>query len=119
MDNYKLFDAEYRLMSIVWENEPINSTQLSKLCLNELGWKKSTVYNMVKKLSERNFLKNENAIVTSLVNQEKVKKYESEVIVENKFNGSLPAFIAAFLSDKKITEKEAEEIRRMIDNAEE
>lgn len=74
MDNYKLFDAEYRLMSIVWENEPINSTQLSKLCLNELGWKKSTVYNMVKKLSERNFLKNENAIVTSLVNQEKVKK---------------------------------------------
>ena len=119
MDEYKLFDAEYRLLSIIWENEPVNSTALSKLCLEKLGWKKSTVFNMIRKLSERGFVKNENAVVTALVRREQVAKYESETVIEKNFGGSLPAFISAFLDGKKITAEEAEELKKMIDKAKE
>ena len=119
MDEYKLFDAEYRLLSIIWENEPVNSTALSKLCLEKLGWKKSTVFNMIRKLSERGFVKNENAVVTALVRREQVAKYESETVIEKNFGGSLPAFISAFLDGKKITAEEAEELKKMIDKARE
>ena len=119
MDEYKLFDAEYRLLSIIWENEPVNSTALSKLCLEKLGWKKSTVFNMIRKLAERGFLKNENAVVTALVRREQVAKYESETVIEKNFGGSLPAFISAFLDGKKITAEEAEELKKMIDKARE
>ncbi|MBQ5318190.1 MAG: BlaI/MecI/CopY family transcriptional regulator [Oscillospiraceae bacterium] len=119
MDEYKLFDAEYRLLSIIWENEPVNSTALSKLCLEKLGWKKSTVFNMIRKLAERGFVKNENAVVTALVRREQVAKYESETVIEKNFGGSLPAFISAFLDGKKITAEEAEELKKMIDKAKE
>lgn len=119
MDEYKLFDAEYRLLSIIWENEPVNSTALSKLCLEKLGWKKSTVFNMIRKLAERGFVKNENAVVTALVRREQVAKYESETVIEKNFGGSLPAFISAFLDGKKITAEEAEELKKMIDKARE
>ncbi len=119
MDEYKLFDAEYRLLSIIWENEPVNSTALSKLCLEKLGWKKSTVFNMIRKLAERGFVKNENAIVTAIVRREQVAKYESETVIEKNFGGSLPAFISAFLDGKKITAEEAEELKKMIDKAKE
>ena len=117
MEEYKLFDAEYRLLSLIWENEPINSTQLSKLCLEKLGWKKPTTYNLIRKLSERGFLKNENATVTALVKKEQVAKYEGEMVVEKNFGGSLPAFISAFLDGKTISAEEADEVKRMIDNA--
>ncbi len=119
MDEYKLFDAEYRLLSIIWKNEPVNSTALSKLCLEKLGWKKSTVFNMIRKLAERGFVKNENAVVTALVRREQVAKYESETVIEKNFGGSLPAFISAFLDGKKITAEEAEELKKMIDKAKE
>lgn len=119
MDEYKLFDTEYRLLSIIWENEPVNSTALSKLCLEKLGWKKSTVFNMIRKLAERGFVKNENAVVTALVRREQVAKYESETVIEKNFGGSLPAFISAFLDGKKITAEEAEELKKMIDKAKE
>ena len=119
MDEYKLFDAEYRLLSIIWENEHVNSTALSKLCLEKLGWKKSTVFNMIRKLAERGFVKNENAVVTALVRREQVAKYESETVIEKNFGGSLPAFISAFLDGKKITAEEAEELKKMIDKAKE
>lgn len=119
MDEYKLFDAEYRLLSIIWENEPVNSTALSKLCLEKLGWKKSTVFNMIRKLAERGFVKNGNAVVTALVRREQVAKYESETVIEKNFGGSLPAFISAFLDGKKITAEEAEELKKMIDKAKE
>ena len=119
MDEYKLFDAEYRLLSIIWENEPVNSTALSKLCLEKLGWKKSTVFNMIRKLAERGFVKNENAVVTALVRREQVAKYESETVIKKNFGGSLPAFISAFLDGKKITAEEAEELKKMIDKAKE
>ena len=117
MEEYKLFDAEYRLLSLIWENEPINSTDLSKLCLERLGWKKPTTYNLIRKLAERGFLKNENATVTALVKKEQVAKYEGEMVVEKNFGGSLPAFISAFLDGKTISAEEADEVKRMIDKA--
>lgn len=117
MERYKLFDAEFKFISIIWEHEPVNSTELSKLCLQELGWKKSTTYNMIRKLVDRGILQNKNATVTALVKLEQVQKYESEVLLEKTFDGSLPTFLATFLKDRKLTKAEAEEIKRMIEEA--
>lgn len=117
MEKYKLFDAEYRFLDIVWDKEPVNSTELSIICLERLGWKKSTTYNMIRKLSERGFVKNENATVSAVIKREQVAKYEGEAVAEKYFGGSLPAFIAAFLDGRKISDEEAEELKRMIDMA--
>jgi predicted transcriptional regulator len=117
MESNKLFDAEYRFMDLIWNQEPINSTELVKMCLNEFGWKKSTTYTMIKRLSERGIVKNENAIVSSLINRIQVQKYESEAVLEKSFEGSLPSFIAAFLSDKTLTKAESDEILKMIKEA--
>ena len=117
MEEFKLFDAEYKFMNIIWENEPINSTELSKLSLEILGWKKSTAYNMIKKLIEKKMLKNENAIVSTMIKREQVQKYESEILVKKNFEGSLPAFLTAFLDNKKITEEEALELKRIIEES--
>ena len=117
MDEYKLFDAEYRFLSVIWENEPVNSTELSRICLDRLGWKKSTTFNMIRKLTERGFLQNVNATVTALVKKEQVAKYETETVIEKNFGGSLPAFIAAFLDGRKISAEEAAQVKRMIDEA--
>ncbi len=117
MESVKLFDAEYRFMNLVWEHEPINSTELVKLCLEEVGWKKSTTYSMIKRLSERGIVKNESAVVTALTKREEVQKYESEAVLEKAFDGSLPLFITAFLSDKKLSKEEAAEIVAMIEEA--
>jgi len=113
----KIFDAEYRFMCIVWEKEPITSPELVKLCSDEFGWKKSTTYSVIKRLSERGALQNEKTIVTSLVSRMQVQKYESEQILEKTFENSLPSFITAFLQDKKITEDEARQIKQMIEEA--
>lgn len=118
MEDYKLFDAEYRLMDLVWEYQPVNSTALSRLCQEKLGWKKSTTFNLVRKLGERGILKNEAATVTALVAREQVLRRESEAAVEKSFGGSLPNFVAAFLSEKKLSHQEAEELRRLIDESE-
>lgn len=115
MEELKLFDAEYKFLDIIWESEPVNSTELTKLCLQRLGWKKPTTYTMIRKLAEKGILKNENATVISLVKREQVQKYESEALLEKSFDNSLPAFIAAFLKDKKLSQSEAEEIKRMIE----
>ena len=117
MDDYKLYDAEYRLMDLVWEAEPVNSTALARRCEAELGWKKSTVFNLIRKLAGRGFLKNEHATVTALVKREQVRRYESAAVVERSFGGSLPAFVAAFLQEKALSPAEAEELRRMIEEA--
>ena len=118
MEEYKLFDAEYRLMELLWERQPINSTALSRLCQEKLGWKKSTTFNLVRKLGERGILKNENATVTALIQREQVLRRESEAAVAKSFGGSLPNFVAAFLSGKKLSHQEAEELRRLIDESE-
>ena len=113
----KIFDAEYRFMCIVWEEEPVASPELVKICLEKFGWKKSTTYTVIKRLSERGALKNEKAMVTSLVSQLQVQKYESEQILEKTFGNSLPSFITAFLQDKKLTQAEAQQIKQMIEEA--
>jgi predicted transcriptional regulator len=111
----KLFDAEYKFMCIVWEYEPVNSTALTGICEKELGWKKSTTYSMIKKLCERGIMKNEKAIVATLIAREDVQKYEADVLIDRVFNGSMPSFVNAFLQDKTLSEEEAHKIKIMID----
>lgn len=117
MVRHKLFDAEYKFMSIIWDNEPINSTELSRISSKLLGWKKPTTYTMIRKLAEKELIVNENATVTAIVKREQVQKYESEQIIEKNFDGSLPTFLSAFLDNKKITKKEASELKRIIEEA--
>lgn len=115
MDAIKLCDSDYRFMLIVWEYAPINSGELVRLCNDILGWKKSTTYTTIKKLSEKGYVKNENAIVSVLIDKESVQKNESEYFVERTFGGSLPQFLASFLGGKKISKREAEKIKELID----
>ena len=117
MEKYKLFDAEYKFVSIIWDNEPINSTELVKLCADKLGWKKSTTYTVLKKLCERGILQNVDATVTALVKREDVQRYESRAVLEKTFDGSLPKFLTAFLSGRKLSEQEAGELKRIIEEA--
>lgn len=117
MEEFKLFDAEYRFLDIIWELEPINSTELTKECLKRLGWKKPTTYTVLRKLSSRGIIINENATVTTLVKRDQVQKYESNALLEKSFDNSLPAFLAAFLKDKKLSKKEAAELKKMIEEA--
>ena len=104
-------------MCLVWEKEPINSTELVRLCLDAFGWKKSTTYTVIKRLSERGALKNENSIVTTLLTRMEVQKNESEHILEKTFDNSLPSFITSFLHGKKLTRDEAEQIKLLIEEA--
>lgn len=115
MSTPKVFESEYRFCLILWEHEPIKSGELVALCKEQLGWKSSTAYTVIKRLSERGVLKNENTIVTSLVSKDEVQAAEIDELVEKKFNDSLPAFIAAFTKHRKVTEKELDEIQQIID----
>ena len=111
----KLFDAEYKFMNIVWAHEPVNSTELTRICEKELGWKKPTTYSMIKKLSERGIMQNEKAIVTTLIAKDAVQKYEADAFIDKVFDGSMPSFITSFLQDKTLSEEEAQKIKEMID----
>ena len=115
MDTPKIFESEYRFCLILWENEPVKSGKLVELCKERLGWKPTTTYTVIKKLSERGVLKNENTVVTSLVSKDQVQAAELNEMVEKTFEGSLPAFVAAFTKHQKISEKEIDEVQRMID----
>ena len=117
MEDYRLGEVERRFADLIWANAPLPSGELVRLCQGELGWKKSTSYTVLKKLSGRGFVKNEGAVVMALVQREEVQRYESESLVDKSFGGSLPAFLTAFLRDRRLTREEAEEIRRMIDEA--
>lgn len=114
MSTPKIFESEYRFCLILWENEPISSRELSRLCAEKLDWSKTTTYTVIKRLSDRGVLKNENTIVTSLVSKEEVQASEIDELVEKKFEGSLPAFVAAFSKRKKLSKKEIAEILRII-----
>ena len=103
-------------MSAAVGKEPIGSGELAKLCEQQLGWKKSTTYTVIKRLAERGVLKNENSIVTTLVSKEEVQCAESREFIDRTFGGSLPGFIAAFTGSKQLSAEEANEIRRMIDS---
>ena len=115
METPKIFESEYRFCLILWENEPVGSGALVQLCRDRLGWKPTTTYTVIKRLSERGVLKNENAVVTSLISKEQAQNAEIEELVEKKFEGSLPAFIAAFAKNRKLSEKEINEVQSMID----
>ena len=117
MEKFKIFDAEYRFLDIIWSLEPVNSTELAKTCQEKLGWKKPTTYTMLRKLSQRGILKNECATVVTLIKREQVQKYESELLLEKTFDNSLPAFLAAFLSHRTISQQEAIEMKKMIEEA--
>lgn len=115
METPKVFESEYRFCLILWENEPIKSSELVNLCKEQLGWKPTTTYTVIKRLSERGVLKNENTVVTSLVSKDQVQAAELNEMVEKTFEGSLPAFIAAFTKHQKLTGKEIDEVQKMID----
>jgi predicted transcriptional regulator len=102
-------------MCVIWENEPMPSRRLVELCAEQLGWKKSTTYTTLKKLCDKGFAENNETIVTSLISRDRVQAYESEYFVERTFEGSLPKFLVSFLGNKTISEQEAEELKRLID----
>lgn len=115
METPKIFESEYRFCLILWENEPIKSSELVNLCRKQLGWKPTTTYTVIKRLSERGVLKNENTVVTSLISKDEAQAAEINEMVEKTFEGSLPAFIAAFTRHQKLSEKEIDAVQEMID----
>ena len=115
METPKIFESEYRFCLILWEHEPIKSRELVELCREQLGWKNSTTYTVIKRLAQRGVLKNENTVVTSLVSKDQVQAAEIDELVEKKFDGSLPAFVAAFTRHKKMTQREIDQVLEMID----
>ncbi len=112
---HKVFESEYRFCLVLWENEPIKSSHLVKLCREQLGWKPTTTYTVIKRLSERGVLKNENTVVSSLVSKDEIQAAEINEMVEKTFEGSLPAFIAAFTKHQKLSDKEIDSVQEMID----
>jgi len=114
---YKLFASEYKFMEIVWENAPVNSTRLVQLCKEILGWKKSTTYTVLRKLAERGIVKNEDAVVTFLVDKEAIQLQESRELLHKSFGGSLPMFLASFLKREQLSKEEADELKKIIDES--
>ncbi len=119
METPKIFESEYRFCLILWDHEPVNSTKLVELCKAQLGWSKATTYTVIRRLGERGILKNENAVVTSLISKEEAQESRLAEMVEETFQGSIPAFIAAFSRSKKLTRQEVEQLQALIDSYEE
>ncbi len=115
METPKVFESEYRFCLILWEHEPVRSSELVALCREQLGWKPTTTYTVIKRLSERGVLVNENSVVRSLVSKDEIQAAEIDELVEKKFGGSLPAFIAAFTRHRRLSGAELDEMQRMID----
>ena len=119
MEEMKLGVVEAKFADIIWQNEPVSSGELVKICLSELEWKKSTTYTVLKKLCERGIFRNEGGEVTSLISRQDFYALQSEKFVDDTFGGSLPAFFAAFTKRKALSTEEIAEIRRMIESYEE
>lgn len=115
METPKIFESEYHFCLIMWEHEPVTTVELVKLCQERLGWKRTTTYTVIKRLVERGVLKNENGTITSLVSKEQAQAREIDELVEEKFQGSLPAFVAAFTKRQDISSAELDEVQHMID----
>ena len=118
METPKIFESEYRFACIVWEKEPVSVKELIALCNEQLEWKRTTTYTVLKRLCERGILTNEDGIVTSLYSKEEIQYSESRQFLNKTFEGSLPGFLAAFLNGKGVSEKELKELRQMLDNYE-
>ena len=119
METPKIFDSELRLCEILWEHQPVKSSELVQLCAQRLGWKKSTTYTVIKRLTERGVVQTENAVVTARVSRDEVQRAESRAFVERNFSGSLPGFLNAFVGGRGLSAEEADELRRMIADFEE
>ena len=119
MQTPKIFESEYRFCLILWEQEPVNSTRLVELCRDRLGWSKATTYTVIRRLSERGVRKNENATVTSLISKEQAQRSRLQEMMEETFEGSVPAFLAAFSKSKKLTRQEVAQLQSMIDDYQE
>lgn len=115
MDTPKIFESEYRFCLILWEHEPVTAAELVKLCQAQLGWKRTTTYTVIKRLGERGVVQNKDGVVTALVSRETAQVSEIDELMEKKFQGSLPAFLAAFARRQDLSEEETEEIRRIIE----
>lgn len=115
METPKIFESEYRFCEILWDNEPVSSSELVRLCNEKLEWKKSTTYTVIKRLTERGVIRSEDAIVTSIYSREEIQAAESTEVVERTFAGSLPSFIAAFTKNKQLSREEIAEIQAIID----
>ena len=119
METPKIFESKYRFCLLLWDNEPVNSTKLVELCKEQLGWSKATTYTVIRRLSERGVVKNENTIVSALISKEEAQKSRLEEMMEETFQGSMPAFIAAFSHSKKLTRQDVEQLQALIDNYQE
>lgn len=117
MEQYILGNIEGRFADLIWKNEPISTADLIKLCEKELGWKRTTMYTVLKKLSDRGLFENNNGTVASVISRQEFYARQSEQYVENSFQGSLPSFLAAFTSRKKLSDKEIEELKRIIEKS--
>ncbi len=115
MNEYKLSQSETRFAEMIWQHEPIGSGELVKLCEKEMKWKKSTTYTVLKNLCEKGIFQNKNAVVTSLLKKEEFYAKQSRRFVEDAFGGSLPKFLTAFMGGKKLSEHQAEELKKLID----
>ncbi len=115
METPKIFESEYRFCLILWDHEPVNSTELTKLAKEGLGWSKATTYTVLRRLQERGVLVNENTIVRTLVSKEQAQAARLNEMMEETFEGSLPAFIAAFSKNKRLSKQEADQLKAMID----
>ena len=115
MEIPKVFESEYRFCLILWECEPVKSSELVSLCKERLGWKPTTTYTVIKRLSDRGVLKNENTVVSSLVSKDDVQAAEIGEMLEKKFEGSLPAFLAAFSKLENLSEEDIDDVQKMID----
>ena len=115
METPKIFESEYRFCQILWEHEPVGSTELVRLCREQLGWKKSTTYTVIKRLCDKGCLKNEAAVVTSLVDRATVQQADGQEVLQRSFHGSLPSFLAAFLRAGSVSDQEAAEIEQMLE----
>ena len=113
MGTPKIFESEYRFCLILWEHEPVTAAELVKLCQARLGWKRTTTYTVIKRLGERGVVQNKDGVVTALVSKEEAQVSEIDELMEKKFQGSLPAFLAAFARRQDLSEEEA--IRRIIE----
>ena len=119
MDAPRIFESEYRFCLLLWEHEPVNSTKLVALCKDQLGWSKATTYTVIRRLAQRGVIQNENTIVSSLISKEEAQKARLEEMMEETFEGSMPAFLAAFSKSKRLSKSEVEHLQAMIDSYQE
>ncbi len=115
MNSPKVFESEYRFCLLLWKYEPINSTKLARICKDELGWSRTTTFTVIRRLSDRGVVKNENATVTSLISKEDIQVAQMDEMMEKTFEDSLPAFIAAFARRQELSDDEMKEILRIIE----